>query len=74
MTNKTQNKFRDAKQGKRLSAMEAMMRFQQRRSETFSSSGRYDSVKIGLYALLQVAFIYSTWYMDDGSNIMDNVN
>ena len=73
MTNKTQNNFRDPRSGRRISAMEAMKRFQQRKSDTFLSSGRYDRVKVGLFALLQIDFIYSSWYMEDYSSILKNI-
>ena len=71
MTNKTQNKFRDLGSKKRLSAMEAMMRYQLRKSEITASSGLEDDIKIGLFALMQVAFIYSSYYMEDRSSILD---
>ena len=73
MTNKTQNRFRDLNSKKRLSAKEAMKHYQQRKSVITSTSGLKDYVKIGLFALMQVAYIYSSYYMEDRSNILDNV-
>ena len=71
MTNKTQNMFREGK--KRLSAKEQMIKFQQRKCDGTFSNGRNDRVQLGLYGLLQVTFIYCTYYMEDGSSILDNI-
>ena len=58
MTNKSQNKFRDGKI--RLTAKEQMIKFQQRKLSDGSQTGKEDKVKIGLYCLLQVTYIYCT--------------
>ena len=73
MTNKTQNRFRDLSTKKRLSAMEAMMHYQQRKTEITASSGLKDCVKIGLFSLMQVAWIYSSYYMEDSSSKLDTI-
>ena len=71
MTNKTQNAFRLNK--KRLSSKEKLINFHQRKCEKLSNTGREELVKKGLYGLLQVAYIYCTWYMDDRSDILQNL-
>ena len=73
MTNKTGNRFRDRKK-KRNSAKEAMMKLQRRQVEGDIPATREDLVKVGLLGLIQVAFIYNSWYMEDGSCILENVS
>ena len=72
MTNKTQNMFREGK--KRISAKEAMIRLHRRGAKINASGAKKDILNQGLYGMMQVLFIYCTWYMEDGSSIMENIN
>ena len=72
LTNKTQNKFRSANR-QRISAQEAMIKLQRRQAQEATSAVTEDLVKVGLYGLIQVAFIYSSWFMEDGSCMLRNV-
>ena len=73
MTNKTQNKFRGARR-QRISAKEAIIKLRRRGGQRGTSAVREDRVKVGLFGLIQVAFIFSSWYMEDGSCILKNVS
>ena len=71
MTNKKHNMFRDGK--KRLSAKEAMVASHRRLYKVNESSIKTDEVKVGIYGMMQVIFIYNTWYMEDKTSILDNI-
>ena len=42
--------------------------------QTLFKESLNEEVTLGLYCLMQVIFIYNTWFMEDGSSILDNIN
>ena len=69
---KEPNNFR-SRNGERVSALEKMKALYRRKTESKDSTGRLDSVLIGLYGLLQTIYNSKSYRMDNKSLILDNV-